>query len=137
MIPPGWLFGLGLLSTDGWGPIFPKWPPPEKCMPMKILKSFASSVLLHTTSHIHPCFPRRSSKNFSQVQPKFPWKPCFALGPSACKSVCVPSKNGVSASPSPVELLCTSPAGLQRQVLRGLFLPVPDPHLCQNSHSCR
>ena len=30
VIPPGLLFGLELLSDDGWGQIFPKWPPPEK-----------------------------------------------------------------------------------------------------------
>ena len=30
VIPPGLLFGLGLLSAGGWGQIVPKWPPPEK-----------------------------------------------------------------------------------------------------------
>ena len=45
VIPPGLLFGLGLLSTVGWGQIFPKWPPPEKCMPMYTPKSFASNAL--------------------------------------------------------------------------------------------
>ena len=35
----------GLLSADGWGKIFPKWPPPEKCTLMNFPKSFASSVL--------------------------------------------------------------------------------------------
>ena len=25
VIPPGLFFGLGLLSADGWGQIFPKW----------------------------------------------------------------------------------------------------------------
>ena len=35
-----------------------------------------------------------------------------ALGPSAHESLCVPFKSGVSASPSPVELLHTNPAGL-------------------------
>ena len=45
MIPPGLLFALGLLSDDGWGQIFSKWPPPEKRMLMNIPESFASSVL--------------------------------------------------------------------------------------------
>ena len=40
---------------------------------------------------------------------------------------CVPFKSGVSASPSPMELLHTSPTGLQCQKLWGLFLPIPDP----------
>ena len=51
-----------------------------------------------------------------------------ALGPSACEILCSPFKNGVSVSPSPVELLCTSPTGLQCQMFQGLFLPLPDPH---------
>ena len=45
VIPPGLLFGLGLLSADGWGQIFPQWPPPEKHMLMNIAENFASNVL--------------------------------------------------------------------------------------------
>ena len=45
MIPPGLLFALGLLSTDGWGQIFPKWPPPEKGMLLNIPESFAFNDL--------------------------------------------------------------------------------------------
>ena len=45
VIPPGLLFGLGLLSADRWGHIFPKWPPPENGTQMDIPKSFASNVL--------------------------------------------------------------------------------------------
>ena len=128
MIPLGLLFGLGLLSTDGWGQPFPKWPPPEKGTLMNIPKSFASNALPPQQTTFTPCFPRRSTKNCSWVQPRFLWSLCFALGPSACESLCVPFKNGVSISPSPVELLHTSPAGLQCQMPQGLFLPVPDPH---------
>ena len=29
VIPSQLLFGLGLLSADGWAQIFPKWPPLE------------------------------------------------------------------------------------------------------------
>ena len=127
VIPPGLLFALGLLSADGWGQIFPKWPPPEKCRLMNIPKSFASNTLPPQQVTFSPCFPRRSTKNYSQVQPRFLWSLCFALGPSACVSLCVPFKNGVSISPSPVELLGTSPTGLQCQMLRGLFLLVSVP----------
>ena len=45
VIPPGLLFGLGLFSADGWGQIFPKWPPPEKHMLMNIPESSSSNVL--------------------------------------------------------------------------------------------
>ena len=94
---------------------------------MNIPKSFASNVLPTQWAPFTPCFPKRSSENCSQVWPRFLWSLCFVLGPSAHESLCVPFKNGVSVSPSPVELLCTSPTGLQCQMLRGLFLPVPDP----------
>ena len=45
VIPPGLLFALGLLWADGWGLIFPKWPPPEKGTLTNIPESFASNVL--------------------------------------------------------------------------------------------
>ena len=44
VIPPE-LFGLGLLSTDGWGQIFQKWPPPEKHTLINIPENFASNIL--------------------------------------------------------------------------------------------
>ena len=45
LIPPGLLFGLGLLSADEWGQIFPKWPPLEEYTLVNIPDTFASSVL--------------------------------------------------------------------------------------------
>ena len=58
MIPPGLLFALGLLSlTDGWGHIFPKWPPPEKGMLLHIPKSFAFNVLPSQQATFTPVFP--------------------------------------------------------------------------------
>ena len=45
VIPPGLLFALGLLSADGWGQIFPKWPPPETGKLLNIPESFAFNVL--------------------------------------------------------------------------------------------
>ena len=33
----------------------------------------------------------------------------FALGPSKHKTLCAPSKSGISVSPSPVEHLCSRP----------------------------
>ena len=60
-----------------------------------------------------------------------PLEPLLCPGTHARESLCVPFKNGVSVSPRPVELLHTSPTGLQCQMLQGLFLPVPDPHTWQ------
>ena len=126
MIPPGLLFGLGLLSADGWGQISPKWPPLKEYMPMNTPETFASSVLPPQPATVTLCFPRRSSKNCSQIQPRFLWSLCFALGPSVHESLCASFKNGVSISLSLVELLHTSPIGPQCQTLWVLFLPMPE-----------
>ena len=124
-IPCG-LFGLGLLSAGEWGWIFPKWPPLEEHTLMNTPDNFAPNVLPTQWATVNPCFPRRLSKNCSQVQPRFLWNTCFSLGPSAHESLCVTFKNGVSISPSPMELLHTSATDLQYQMLQGLFLPMPD-----------
>ena len=127
VIPPGLLFGLGLLSTDVWGQIFPKWSPLKEHTPVIIPQTFASSVLLPQWAKVIPFFFRRSSKNHSQFWPRFPWSLCFSLGPSAHENLCAPFRNVVSVSPSPVELLHTSPTGPQWQMLQGLLLPMTDP----------
>ena len=57
VIPPGLLFGLGLLSADGWGQVFPKWPPPEKGRLLTIPKGFASNVLPPQQATFTPVFP--------------------------------------------------------------------------------
>ena len=45
------------------------------------------------------------------------------LGPSACETLCAPSKSGISFSPSPVELLRSSTAGVEAQMLWAVLLP--------------
>jgi len=57
VIPPRLLFAMGLLSANGWGQIFPKWPPPEECMLMDIPKSFASNALPPQEATFTPTFP--------------------------------------------------------------------------------
>ena len=94
VIPPGLWSVLWLLSTDGQGQIFPKWPALEEHTLMNIPKSFASNVLSPQQVIVTPYFPRRSSKNCSQIWPRFLWSLCFALEPSAHESLCVPFKNG-------------------------------------------
>ena len=44
VIPLGLLFGLGLFSADGWGHIFPKWPP------LDVASSLSSGVEYHFES---------------------------------------------------------------------------------------
>ena len=51
----------------------------------------------------------------------------FPLGPGEQKTLCVPSKSGVSISPIPVEVLQSNPAGLQSWTFWGLLLLLLDP----------
>ena len=51
------------------------------------------------------------------------------LGLDAHTTLGVPSKHGLSVSPSPVEVLQSIPAGLQSSVLWGFLLPLLDPQV--------
>ena len=81
VIPPGLLFGLGLLSADRWGHIFPKWPPPENGTQMDIPKSFASNVLPPQQATFTPIFlgcpPKTAVRFDSDSYGNFalPWDP--------------------------------------------------------------
>ena len=68
-IPPGLLFGLGLLSTDGWGQIFPKWPPPEKGTLLNIPEGFAFNVLPSQQATFTPVFPGGPPKTAVRFDP--------------------------------------------------------------------
>ena len=63
VISPGLLFGLGLFTADGWGQIFPKWPPPEKHTLMNIPERSASNVLPPLKATITPVFPGDPLRN--------------------------------------------------------------------------
>jgi len=81
VIPPGLLFGLGLLSTDGWGQIVPKWPPPEKGTLLKIPQSFASNVPPPQQATFTPLFPGGPPRAAVRSDPDsygdfaLPWEP--------------------------------------------------------------
>ena len=72
---------LGLLSSDGWGQIFPKWPPPEKGTLMNIPKSFAFNVLPSQQATFTPVFPGCPPRTAVRFDPDFygdfalPWDP--------------------------------------------------------------
>ena len=51
------------------------------------------------------------------------------LGPYAHTTLRVPSKSGVSVSPSPVEVLKSNPASLQSLILYKFLLPLLDPQV--------
>ena len=85
---------------------------------LNIPKSFAFKI--------HPS----QKATFTPVFPGCPPRTAVGFDPDSYGDFALPwdpLKNGVSVPPSPVELLRTSPTGLQCQMLWGLFLPVPDP----------
>ena len=57
--------------------------------------------------------------------------------PGRTKSLCVPFKSEVCIFLSPVELLCTNPAGPQRQMLQVLFFPMPVPQAWEHDVGLR
>ena len=81
VIPPGLLFALGLLSADGWGQIFPKWPPPEKGTLLNIPESFTSNVLPSQQATFTPVFPGCPLRTAVRFDPHsygdfaLPWDP--------------------------------------------------------------
>ena len=90
-----------------------------------LLGMFTTSFYVPRVSHNHS--PRRPSRTLRVVWPSLLWSHHFALGPRMCKAFCVSSKNRMSVSLSPVELLQWRPADLQSQMLWGLLVPMPDP----------
>ena len=120
--PPS-LFGLGLLSPYRWSQIFPKRPPLGEFLLMVIPKTFASNVLPPQGTAITPLLSQKILQELHAGLTQ------MALGPRAHDSLCAPFKRGFSISPSPVELLHTSPAGPRCQILQGLLLKMPDPQV--------
>ena len=126
VIPPGLLFGLGLLSADGWGQIFPKWPPPEKGTLMNIPESFSSNVLLSQQATFPPVFlggPPRIAVRFdpdSYGDFALPWDPMHV-------KFCVHLLRMWSPFPPiPCRSCAQAPLAFNARCSRG-FLPVPDP----------
>ena len=83
-----------------------------------VLPRTAASVLVLTVSHSHP-LPLQETLQHQQVGlVQSPMGSLLLpLGPDAHTTLCVPSKSGVSVSPSPVEVLQSNPASLQSLIL--------------------
>ena len=99
----------------------------------KYSRELCFQCLSLTTSHIHPCFPRRSPRTAVRFDPDsygdfaLPWDPVHV-------KFCVHLLR--MGSPFPPVLwssclqapLAFNATGLQCQMLQEFFLPVPDPH---------
>ena len=90
-------------------------------------RTSAASVLVLTVRHSHP-LPLQETLQHQQaglvLSPMGSLLP--PLGPDMHTTLCVPSKSGVSASPSPVEVLPSNPASLQSLILYVVLLPLLD-----------
>ena len=121
VIPLGLLFGLGLLSADGWGQVFPKWPPPEKHMLMDIPKSFASNVLPHNEPQSPPVFPGDPPRTAVRSDPysygafALPWDPVHM---KVCVSL---SRTGSPFPPVPWSSCAQAPLAFNARCSRGSF----------------
>ena len=127
------------LSADGWGwvpSLLVVWPEATQHWSIPGLfggnngglwegsrqgvlpRTSAARVLVLTVSHCHPP-PLQKTLLHQQVGlvQSFMRSPLLPLGPDAHTTLCVPSKSGVSVSPSPVEVLQSNPTRLQCLIL--------------------
>ena len=129
--PPYWLFGLRRPSTGGYR-LFgqangglreghAKEYFPELLLPVSLSLWWATAT---------PCLCRICSNTSRCVWFSLLWGRCsFPLGPDVHTTVCVPSKSGVSVSPSPLKVLQWNPTRLQSLNLWEFLLPLPDPQV--------
>ena len=81
-------------------------------------RTSAASVLILTVSHSHPPPLQETLQHQSVGLVQSPMEsPLLPLGPNAHSTLWVPSKGGVSVSPSPVEVLQSNPTSLQNLIL--------------------
>ena len=115
------------LQAVGWGQVLvSQWQLLGELTPMSTPWTSATSVLVPTVSHSHtPASPGDPPRPAGRSGPGSYEVTAFSLGPCEHKTLCAPSKSGVSLSLSPVEPLWSS---LQSQMLWGLLLLMPDPH---------
>ena len=81
-------------------------------------RTSAASVLVPTVSHSHHPPLQEALQHYQVGLVQSPLGLLLLpLGPDAHTTLCVPSKNGVSVSPSPVKVLQSNPTSLQSLIL--------------------
>ena len=81
-------------------------------------RTSAASVLVPMVSHSHPPPLQETLQHYQVGLVQSPMGSLLLpLGPSAHSTLCVSSKSGVSASPSPVKVLQSNPTSLQSLIL--------------------
>ena len=120
MIPPGLLFALGLLSSwlTGGARFSQNGHLQRKALwLLDIPESFAFNVLPSQQATFTPVFPGGPPRTAVRFDPDSYGDFALPWGPVQVKVRVRLLRMGSPFSPSPVELLCTSPTGLQCQML--------------------
>ena len=130
---------LILLTVDGWSwvtSLLVVWPEPTQHCSLPGLfcgandrlwdgsrqgvlpRTSAASVLVPTVSHSHPPSLQETIQHYHVGLLQSPLGSLLlSLGPDAHTTLCVPSNNGVSVSPSPLKILQSNPTRLQSLIL--------------------
>ena len=74
--------------TDGWGQIFPKWPPPEKGTVAEYSRELCLQCPSLTTSRCHPLFPESPPRTAVGSVPYSYGAFALPLDPVHVKSMC-------------------------------------------------
>ena len=128
--PPCWLFGRRQPSTGAYRTFCGANRGLQEGSHQGVLpRTSAANVLFLAVSHSRPP-PLQKTLQHQQVGlVQSPMGHCpFPLCPDVHTILCVLSKSGVCFS-SPVEVLQTNPASLQRLILWEFLLPWPDPQV--------
>ena len=90
----------------------------EVSHPGVLPRTSAASVLVLMVRQSHPSLLQETLQHQQVGLVQFPMRSLLLpLGPDAHTTLCVPSKSGVSVSPSPVEVLQSNPASPQSLIL--------------------
>ena len=140
---PTWVVvcpGASQQLTDGWGQIFPKWPPPEKGTLLNIPESFAFNALPSQQAMLTPLFPGFPPRTAVRFDPDshgdfaLPWEPVNM-------KVCVHLSRMWSLFPPVPWSSCTpAPLAFNARCSRVSFSQCQIPTLgnfMRVSHSCR
>ena len=111
MIPPGLLLGLGLLSADGWGQIFPKWATFRGAL-ADILRALPAMSFPHNEPQSPLVFPGGPPRTAVRSNPDsygasaLPWDPmhvkvCVRLSSMGSQFPTVPWSSCVQAPLAP------------------------------------
>ena len=107
--------------TDGWGQIFPKWPPPEKGRLLNIPESFAFSVLPSQQATFTPVFPGCPPRTAVRFDPDSYGDFALLWDPVPMK-VCVHLLRMGSPFPPVLWISCTqAPLAFNARCSRGSF----------------